>query len=218
MRAVLDRIEADFAALRVWADEGKPLPFIDEGHDFVVSESLSEAELLAIEHQYQVSLPPEYRAFLGRFGDTTIGPGNHFRCVREGLTTGSKEPFPLVRPFLGTLSPAHQQLLDKRQWEAYKDLLDECKLIPTDNGVLWISDYGCSMYGVLVLNGPYRGQIWFLSADAAYYGPFGVAESLHDESVGASWTPTETPREYSFFEWYENWLAVKLKSAGLLEW
>ncbi len=97
-------------------------------------------------------------------------------------------------------------------------LLEEWERIPKDNGVLWISDYGCAMYGVLVLNGPYRGQVWFLTGDAAYYGPFGGSEALHDESAAANWTPTEEPREYSFFEWYESWLDVKLKMAGLLAW
>lgn len=218
MVAVLDRIEANLSALRVWAEEGKPLPFVDEGHDFAVGEPMAEAELLAIERQYQVSLPAEYRAFLGRFGDTTVGPGNRFRRVREGLTAGSKEPFTLAKPFLGTCSPSHQRLSNERQWEAFKGLLEEWERIPKGNGVLWISDYGCAMYGVLVLNGPYRGQVWFLTGDAAYYGPFGGSESLHDESAAADWTPTEEPREYSFFEWYEGWLNVRLKMAGLLAW
>ena len=213
----LDRIEANLSALRIWAEEGKPLPFIDEGHDFVVGEPMHETELLEVERQYEVTLPAEYRAFLGRFGDTTIGPGNLFRRVREGLTEQSKQPFPVSKPFLGTCSPSHQQLSNAQQWEAYKNLLTQWKRIPKDRGVLSISDYGCAIYGVLVLNGSYCGQVWTLSGDAAYYGPFGGSEPLHDESV-VDWWPTETPREYSFLEWYENWLDVRLKMAGLIAW
>jgi SMI1 / KNR4 family (SUKH-1) len=212
----LDRIEANLAALRVWAEEGKPLPFIDEGHDFVIGEPMREVELLAIERQFQVTLPTEYRAFLGRFGDTTVGPGNRFRRIREGLTAGSKESFPLAKPFLGTCSPSHQMLSNEREWDAFQDLLEQWGRIPKDNGVLCISDYGCAMYGVLVLNGPNCGQVWFLAGDAAYYGPFGGFEALHDESAAADCKPSETPREYSFFEWYESWLDVRLKMAGHL--
>jgi len=218
MLMALNRIEEKLSALRVWAEEGKPLPFIDEGHDFVVGEPMAEEVLHAIERQYQVTLPDEYRAFLRRFGDTTIGPGNRFRRIREGLTDRSRQSFPLVKPFLGTCSPSYQRLPNQQQWVVFKDLLEQWQRIPREDGVLCISDYGCSMYGVFVLNGPYCGQVWMLAGDAAYYGPFGGSEPLHDESALADWLPTETPREYSFFEWYESWLDVRIKMAGLLAW
>src|SRR3974390_3457020 len=117
MNATLDRIDANFAGLRRGAEEGKPLPFIDEGHDFIVGPPMDEAELQAIEREYEVRLPPEYRGFLARFGDTSIGPGNLFRRVEEGLTARSKNRFPLAEPFLGTCSPEHQRLSNERQWE-----------------------------------------------------------------------------------------------------
>lgn len=218
MKSALDRIDANLAALRAWAEEGKPLPFVDEGHDFVVGPPMAEAELRAIERKYEVALPPEYRAFLARFGDTSVGPGHLFRRVNEGLTARSKNHFPLTKPFLGTVSPAHQRLSNERQWEAYAELLKHWEPIPKEDGVLSISDYGCAIYGVLILNGPYRGQVWILQGDTAYYGPFGGSEPHHDESALAEWRPTEHPREYSFLEWYEHWLNVRLKMAGHLAW
>jgi hypothetical protein len=214
----LDRIAANLAGLQVWADEGRPLPFIDEGHDFVVGDPMDETELLAIEREYGVILPAEYRAFLARFGDTTIGPGEAFRKVRDGLTEGSKQPFSLAKPFLGIWSPAHHQLSNEQRWEAYQDLLQKWIRIPKDHGVLSISVYGCEEYGVLVLNGPYRGQIWIHIGGQAYYGPFGGWELLHDESALMDSKPADSPREYSFIEWYENWLDVRLKMAGLQPW
>jgi hypothetical protein len=57
MNATLDRIDASLAGLRRWAEEGKPLPFIDEGLDFVVGPAMEEAELQAIEREYEVTLP-----------------------------------------------------------------------------------------------------------------------------------------------------------------
>jgi hypothetical protein len=218
MKSALDRIDANFAALRTWVEVGKPLPFIDEGHDFVVGPPMGEAELRAIERKYEVTLPTEYRGFLARFGDTSIGPGNQFRRVKEGLTARSKNRFPLTKPFLGTLSPAHQRLSDQRQWEEYGQLLKHWEPIPKEDGVLAISDYGCAICGVLILNGPYCGKVWIQQGDTAYYGPFGGSEPLHDESTPAEWTPTEHHRDYSFLEWYESWLNARLKMAGFLPW
>ena len=218
MNATLDRIDASLAGLRIWAEEGKPLPFIDEGLDFVVGPPMEETELQEIERKYEVSLPPEYRSFLARFGDTSIGPGNLFRRVNDGLTASSKNRFPLTTPFLGTLTPAHQQPSNERQWEEYGELLKQWQPISKEDGVLAISDYGCAIYGVLILNGPYRGNVWIQQGDTAYYGPFGGFEPFHDESALDDWKPTEHPRDYSFLEWYENWLNVKLKMAGLLPW
>ena len=79
-----------------------------------------------------------------------------------------------------------------------------------------ICDYGCALYGKLILTGPYRGRVWNLSGDAAYYGPFGGAEGLHDEFAPCEDEPTDDPRDYTFLEWYESWLDGQLKFAGLL--
>lgn len=213
--SALDRIAANLLALRIWAQKGSPQPFIDEGHTFVVGEPMPEAEILEIEREYEVSLPADYRAFIQLFGDCNVGPGNQFRKVREGLTSASKRPFPLAEPFLGRCSPSHQRLSDDHQWEEYKGLLEQWVKIPKHDGVLSISDYGCAICAVLILNGPYCGQVWGLTGDAAYYGPFGGFEIFHDESTSMDWSPTSSPQEYSFFEWYENWLDGRLKVAGL---
>jgi hypothetical protein len=52
MTATCDRIDASLAGLRTWAEEGKPLPFIDEAYDFVVGLPMEEAELQAIERSW----------------------------------------------------------------------------------------------------------------------------------------------------------------------
>ncbi|MBC8102439.1 MAG: SMI1/KNR4 family protein [Cytophagales bacterium] len=172
---------------------------------------LTEEELRAIEHDFEVVLPAEYRMFLQRFGDADNGPGNGFGPVRDALTIASKLPFPLAQPFLGTCSPEAQQVPAEAQWEDYRRLMEQWKTIPLDQGVLPLSDYGCAIYGVLILNGPFCGRVWVQCGDAAYYGPFGGSEVFHDESIAATkWQPTDFPRDYSFFEWYENWLDAEL--------
>jgi hypothetical protein len=217
MNETLDRIDAKLAGLRLWVDENEPPRFMFEGHDFVVGPPMHESQLHAIELEYDVALPPEYRGFLSRFGDTSVGPGNQFRRAKEGLTARSKNRFPLTEALLGTTSVAHQDLSEELQREDFGRLLKQWESIPKEDGVLAISNYGCAIYGALVLNGPFCGRVWILHGDTAYYGPFGGSEPLHDESWPPDWTPTDYPRDYSFLEWYESWLDGRLKITGLFD-
>jgi hypothetical protein len=212
---VLDRFEAKLRALRSWFEETHP-PSYGIAHGFATKGPMAELEVRRAEQEAGVSLPPEYRAFLLRFGDGQVGPG-WFRRVREGLAPASIRPFPLVAPLLGICSPEHQRLSQEAQSREYGQLLKQWESIPKDDGVLSICHYGCAIYGHLILNGPFRGNVWILHGDTAYYGPFGGSEPLHDESASAEWQPTDTPRDYSFYEWYENWLDGQLKTAGLAD-
>jgi hypothetical protein len=208
-QAILDRLATKLSILRE-AYERNPR-FFDVVGGFITGLPLPEEQVQQVEREYRLVLPQEYRAFLLRFGDTGTGPGNAFFRLRERLTLDSGEPFPLARPCLGCESPAHQRLPKAQQGKDALRLSHEWDQIPLDHGVLKLCDYGCAMYGVLILNGPFCGRVWFISGDAAYYGPFGGAEALHDEGAGDCWQPTETPKDYSFFEWYESWLDGKLK-------
>jgi hypothetical protein len=212
----LDRLEAKLRALRSWAQQTAPPPSFGVNHGFITAPPTREEELEQIEREYELSLPPQYRAFLRRFGDTDVGPGNCFFKVRAGLTAASKRKFPLADPFLGCCSPDHQWLSKAAQQERYKQLDEEWDRIPKEDGVLSISDYGCALYAKLILAGPFRDRVWFLSGDAAYYGPFGGSEALHDENAPGEWEPTAARRDYSFLEWYESWLEGQLKTAGLV--
>lgn len=110
----------------------------------------TESEVRRVEEDAGVALPQEYREFLLRFGDGQVGPGR-FRRLREGLTPGSRRSFPLAAPFLGCCSPGHQRLPKDTQWEEYRRLLKDWEAIPKDDGVLSICEYGCAIYGRLIL-------------------------------------------------------------------
>jgi hypothetical protein len=211
---VLDRFDEKLRALREWFAAENPSSY-GIAHGFVAADPMSEAEVRQVEAEFAVELPPEYRAFLLRFGDGEVGPG-WFHRVGKGLTPASARPFPLSEPFLGCCSPAHGRLSEEAKGAEYHVLAPAWDAIPKGDGVLQITDYGCAIYGALVLNGRYRGKVWLLSGDAAYYGPFGGAESLHDQT-DAGGGPTWSPRDYPFFEWYESWLDGQLKEAGLAD-
>jgi SMI1 / KNR4 family (SUKH-1) len=215
---VLDQIGDKLRALREWFAATRPSPDgsgYGIAHGFVTADPMPEAEVRAVEVEFGVSLPPEYRAFLRRFGDGEVGPG-WFHPVRLGLTAASRHPFPLAQPFLGCESPAYRALPTADEQGEYRRLQAEWESVPKDDGVLFICDYGCAMYGQLILNGPFGGQVWVLAGDAAYYGPFGGSEGHHDEDFAGQGGPTWSPRDYTFFEWYESWLDGHLKLAGLM--
>jgi hypothetical protein len=210
-----DQFDAKLHALRSWVETSSPILHGIE-HRFMTAEPMAEQEIRRIEEEAGISLPTEYREFLLRFGDGNVGPGL-FSNLREGLTPASARPFPLAAPLLGRLSPRHNQLSKDLQHEDYLKLSDELAAISGDEGVLAICDYGCAIYGRLILNGPFCGKVWVLAGDADYYGPFGGSELLHDEFTPPEWEPTDTPRDYSFAQWYESWLDGQLKSAGIAE-
>ena len=107
-------------------------------------------------------------------------------------------------------------LPQEQQWDDYGRLLERWVPVSKEDGVLTICDYGCAITGVLILNGPFCGHVWIQHGDAGYYGPFGGSEPFHDDSCPPDWKATEHPREYSFLEWYESWLNVRLDMAGLV--
>jgi hypothetical protein len=80
-------------------------------------------------------------------------------------------------------------------------MLKQWEPIPKEDRVLAISDYGCAIYGVLILNGPYCGKVWIQRGDTASYGPFGGAESPHNESWPPEWTATERCRRCHGLGW-----------------
>lgn len=206
----LNRIEEKLASLRSAPELWDPL--VINTHGFRTGPPVSEQWVQALASKYSVSLPQQYRMFLGKFGNTRVGPGNWFYLLEEALSVESGAPFPLEVPMLGACSPEHQALSKDEQWEDYGRLAKEWDKISLKAGVCTLSEYGCGIVAVLILNGPYCGRIWTYSGDAAYYGPFGGSEALHDETWSEEWIPTNEPKEYSFLDWYENWLDGEIRN------
>ena len=207
----LDRITEKLETLHKWHEGHSPLCNCPE-HGFVVGHSLAEEEIQKLEKQYGLSLPEEYRVFIKQFGDVSVGPGSYFYRLQDVISENASNPFPLEKPFLGKLSPDFQKIPEEKQWDAIVFLMREWKIIPKDHGIILLSEYSRAIYGVLIINGPNRGNIWLYSGDAPYYGPFGGAEGLHDPSASTEWKSTYTLKDYTFFEWYESWLDGMLKN------
>jgi hypothetical protein len=175
------------------------------------STSISEEDITAIEAELGARLPAEYREFLLFVGDINVGPGNRFYRLKESLRENSHCEFPLKEPRLGQMSVEVQQKSSDQRWELFDTQLKEWSFVPKDHGVLERCDYGCDIKAVLIIRGFYEGKIWLQNGDVAYYGPFGAAEELHDLSGAIESELSNSPKDFSFMEWYEHWINCRLK-------
>jgi len=134
--SILDRFADKLKELRSWFERENP-PSYGIEHGFVPAVPMTETAVRQVEEEFQISLPSEYRSFLLRFGNGKVGPGR-FHPLKEGLSSKPHRPFPLTSPRLGFLSPTlFEEPEDNGEWEE----------LATEDGVLWICDYGCDMYG-----------------------------------------------------------------------
>ena len=139
-------------------------------HKYHLNPPVSEAEVLAFEKKYGVSLPKDYRAFVQTIGDanaqkldTMVGPyyGLYaFGTQVDDLLYKGSETY-LKAPC--ALSPDMTQ----EEWEALSSplLMDEeeeeyirqCGKV--FGGLLPLGSQGCAYYHALVLTGPYAGRV-----------------------------------------------------------
>src|ERR1019366_3866505 len=76
-------------------------------------------------------------------------------------------------------------------------------------GTWTLADYGCAMTAHLVLNGPFRGQVWFYDPNCIGFMPFGEKAFIHccfDEKGPYEPTEEQVKTTFTFCTWYEHWL------------
>ncbi len=143
---------------------------------------LSEAEAAAFEAAHAVTLPESYRLFLTHLGNGGGGPpayGLAALGTAPSYAGGPGEnywtrlpdvgrPFPFTRPWI---------------WED-GDESDEGAREQISHGSLWLGTDGCGMDWHLIVTGPERGHIWWVSGEGIQ--------------------PTAPKRDFG--RWYEDWL------------
>ena len=168
MKEQLLRIQQKLAQAKA-ADKDLEV-FGASSHKYHLNPPVSEAEVLAFEEKYGVSLPEDYRAFVQTIGDanaqkldTMVGPyyGLYaFGTQVDDLLYKGSETY-LKAPC--ALSPDMTQ----EEWEALSSplLMDEeeeeyirqCGKV--FGGLLPLGSQGCAYYHALVLTGPYAGRV-----------------------------------------------------------
>lgn len=181
-----------------------------EGHEYQLGPVSTVEQLQALEQSLQVQIPDEYRTFALRVGNGGAGPGyglarlalgddpdltveglgrNYKRAAREFASKAKQasKDFPCSKPEpLGAKGePAPPSVL-------------------VEDGSLLLVDYGCAIEARLVLNGPFRGQVWVLEGSAGAYVPFEQMQTLHATDTDQAFDETMGP--FNFLSWYEHWL------------
>lgn len=135
-----------------------------EKHWFLLNPPLSQEQLSEIEARDGLYLPEDYRAFLLQLGDGGAGPYYGVPPLQQALAGANpQEEFPLAYP-----DPTNLPFDDLKK------------------GSLLICDQGCAYQARLIVLGPARGRVVYISTDGSA-NPYFV-------------------RDETFLDWYERWL------------
>jgi hypothetical protein len=192
------KVLAELAALR--AKKTEPHVFGASGHRWKLAPKLTEGEVSAVEKQYGVRLPDDYRVFLMEVGAGGAGPAyGIFRLARtdgwgwdgDGATlTGDLEtPFPHAKEWNVTFEAWDEEAEAEDDYWARRDAWnDDVYWHPKQTtGAICICHEGCALRDWLVVTGPQRGMMWSdQRADDGGLRPLGQ----------------------TFGEWYLAWLAT----------
>jgi len=143
------RVKAIAKKLRT-AAKGNFTPFGVEDHHFRLQPPLGKRDLAAIEKQYQIEFPTEYRAFVTTVANGGAGPAYGLFSLQESLTTKTGA---LPHDLLATQFP---------YTEAYNpdDSTAEIPFQHQAAGMLPLCHEGCGYMHILIVTGPARGQMW----------------------------------------------------------
>lgn len=173
------------------------------GHHGEVSPSLSAAEVAAFESKWSFVIPTEYRQFLLEVGNGGAGP--NYGIYPLGLCDHRRDQEPWDEQVGDPASPfPHNQAWNDlsgrpddddqpdsstdEQWSQFRLRYFDRSLV---NGAIPISNRGCALEVLLVVNGPECGNIW------------------HDDradQTGIYPVRDEHGNRVTFFTWYRKWL------------
>ncbi|MCB9437932.1 MAG: leucine-rich repeat domain-containing protein [Anaerolineales bacterium] len=169
------------------------------GHHYELNPTLSEDDIRNFEEAAEVKLPADYRLYLSQIADGGAGPYYGLRflqaAVEEAInnydTVGEGDPPQLrlreyFQPF--PISAEAVQSYIRAVEEIEDDELQPFDLPPTLSGILFLSEYGCGGYYVLVVQGEQAGTVWFFQS-GEYLQPI-----------------FNNGKQWGFFDWFENWI------------
>ena len=174
-------------------------------HKYHLNPPVSEAEVLAFEKKYGVSLPKDYRAFVQTIGDANAQKLDIMAGPYYGLSAFGTQVDDLLYEGSEIYLKAPCALspdMTQEEWEALSDPLlmseedEEVETTETEEdyiqqcgkvfgGLLPLGSQGCTYYYALVLNGKYAGRIVNVDLDLAQ---------------------PKFAFEINFLDWYERYL------------
>jgi SMI1 / KNR4 family (SUKH-1) len=148
-------------------------------HGFQLAPPLTEPEVDALERRHGIALPPDYRDFLKQAGASGAGPSyGLLPATRWGDALSGDVDTP---DFAARGCPWQPGMTrDAATWARVGEELDE-----PFQGTIALCHQGCAYYAVLVVTGPARGRVMYVSPDG------GCPLFMEDEG---------------FLDWYQRWL------------
>jgi hypothetical protein len=164
-------------------EENKP-SFGSVKHQFRLAEPVSEETIRLFENQHGIRLPEDYRQFLMLAGGSGAGPYYGILPLDKwDAASAGRNSLPtdyLVRPC--PLVPGAKPMLPPGAG-------NEFGIEPRDQflqGSIALVEQGCAYYAMLIVSGPARGRVAYISIDDPEMAYF--------------------PENPSFLSWYERWL------------
>lgn len=195
----LDQIERIKSKLVIAKDVDKDLKvFGAESHQYVVGDRISETDIEALEKEYNIVLPEDYKMFLMHIGNGGVSYENAAAGPAYGIYPFGENVDELIYENANQYLKADCKLYPKMSGEFWSDLtknIEDNDTISDEDydrelgeifsGLLPIVGQGCTYHNALVLNGNFKGRV--VNVDTDLQKPYFAFES-------------------SFLDWYERWL------------
>jgi len=174
--------------------------FGSETHRYKLNKPKSENELLEFEARHGIKLPDGYRAFLKRIGNGGAGPYYGLEPLEDSTSDDldrpvdkewidPSKPFKFIEPW----NVNEEDSTDFNEEEYFsKELM---------NGALKISNFGCGISLIVIVNGTEYGNIW-------------VDDRGNDQGIYPDPYFKNNGR-INFLDWYEFWLDDSLKKINI---
>lgn len=172
--------------------------FGSEVHKYKLNEPISFEKVVEFETEHQVKLPKDYVEFITQIGNGGAGPYYGIEPFENGLfedldfkkgRTDPSKPFPLTERWNLDLYDKNGENIDSMELNYFHS-----KQI---NGTIKVSNFGCGVSLLLVVNGEDYGNIW-----------------MDDRGNEGGIYPTyqfSNQKKVFFLKWYENWLDKSLE-------
>lgn len=163
---------------------------------------LTLPKIQEFERKYQITLPPEYVAFLTQIGNGGLGPyleGVGLKKLEDTIWEDLKPH--LTFPYTKAKKVVYE---DEQTEKDLKELTQFYHLPENNQGHLVISDFGCGIFAILIVKGDAYGQVWMDQRESEWGGFY--PSDINDDSILEIVNPP-----LHFLDWYEKWLDSKMK-------
>ncbi len=169
------------------------------GHQYILNPCATEEDVAEFEGASAVVLPPEYRLYLTKIADGGAGPfyglyslGQAVDALVEHFSTEQEYFEDYFRPFPFHTDEVWNQIRAVESWETDDPLNFD---FPDDlPGMVYLCEYGCGGYYVLIVSGEQYGTVWYYHSDG-----YGFPCYKHEQPFG-------------FFDFMEWWLDESLQA------